>query len=75
MESFDGSEEDHDRRGLLGRGSIEEHLEHEHEHEHDSDDEGVGHTYQQSGNTGAPLAKPTSRLREQWNPIEWGARK
>lgn len=73
-DSFDGiEEEDADRRGLLGRASGEVHP----EHDHDSDDEGVGHTYAPGSGAGgaAPLNRPTSRLREGWNPTEWGARK
>jgi hypothetical protein len=68
-------DEDNDQRGLLGgRQSTEGHS----EHDPDSDDEGVGHTYHPqggSGGSGAPLARPTSRLREGWNPSEWGVSK
>ena len=73
-DSFDGiEEEDADRRGLLGRASGEVHP----EHDHDSDDEGVGHTYAAGSGAGGavPLGRPTSRLREGWNPTEWGARR
>ncbi|KAG8741749.1 hypothetical protein FRC10_002527 [Ceratobasidium sp. 414] len=71
-ESFE--DDDHDQHGLLaGRPSTEMH----HERDHDSDDEGVGHTYEQGAGVGGsvPLNRPISRLRDEWNPGEWGARK
>ncbi|KAG8690886.1 hypothetical protein FRC09_011801 [Ceratobasidium sp. 395] len=73
-ESFE--DEDNDRRGLLGgRPSTEGH--HDRDRDHDSDDEGVGHTYEQGTGVGGsvPLNRPVSRLREEWNPGEWGSRR
>ncbi|KAG9087750.1 hypothetical protein FS749_002678 [Ceratobasidium sp. UAMH 11750] len=67
-ESFE--EDDNDRHGLLaGRPSTDTH--------HDSDDEGVGHIYERGTGVGGsvPLNRPISRLRDEWNPGEWGARK
>ncbi|QRV90054.1 GTP-binding protein GTR2 [Ceratobasidium sp. AG-Ba] len=74
-------DEDNDQRGLLDtRQSTDSHRQSSdlrHSNDHDSDDEGVGHTYEQGPGVGGsvPLHRPTSRLKEEWNPGEWGSRR
>ncbi|KAG9126887.1 hypothetical protein FRC07_001545 [Ceratobasidium sp. 392] len=75
-ESFEDDENDRNRL-LGGRPSTEGHHDRDHDRDHDSDDEGVGHTYEQGTGVGGsvPLNRPVSRLREEWNPGEFGARR
>ncbi|KAH7341523.1 hypothetical protein B0J17DRAFT_646917 [Rhizoctonia solani] len=62
-------DDDNDQRGLLGRGSEDEHP----EHQQDSNDEGVGYVHDPySGSSAAPLRPLRTNNVGGWNPSEWG---